>query len=210
MELDYKDSDFDDLYVNIHEVKKGNSVLKKFPELDQFEEFKKDLDILNVHRDNIIRYIIYCYDPKTPLPKDLIERKQHAAILAGFKPKKGRFHVNITDIFRGLNKEVNAMIVKYCITISPQYSLYVSGWEAYQSTLLDLQAGTPLDADPVKTSAAKTDLFNKSEVMLGKLNSLRDKILARDKAKPLEAELFDIVAKKEKLNLRPENHILNA
>ena len=201
----YKDTDFQDLYIDITKVKKGKSLIKHFPELDEIDEFKMDLSVMNPEREKIIQYIILVYDPNTPLPKSIIERKLEAASLVGWKLKKDTYHKNIIEIFACKNKYVNAMIVAYCVMISPQYSLWASGMEAYEGILKDLIAGNEDVDDPVKASAAKSDLYAKSEAMLDRLNNQKDKMLAKDRAKELEAELYVVRKKLEPLRLRPEH-----
>lgn len=108
--------DFSRLKIPVHTVEKGQDIVHKFRELDQYEEFSR---YPNANRNNVIRYVVYAYDPESPFIKnstlDLIKRKEIAAEYAGFERNKktGLFSDSDYEIMNLQVEEVNNMILCY-------------------------------------------------------------------------------------------------
>ena len=64
--MDYNKEDFKGIQYNAFELEDGESVFDKWPEMKRFPEFKKKLSP-NTDIEKVVRYIIFCYDKKTPL-----------------------------------------------------------------------------------------------------------------------------------------------
>ena len=104
------------LRIPVHTVEIGQDIVHKFPELQQYEEFSryKEKD-----RNDVIRYVVYAYDPESPHVKnstsELSKRKEAAAEAAGFERNKktGLFGDNICLIMNLKDEEVNKMIFCY-------------------------------------------------------------------------------------------------
>ncbi len=108
--------DFSRLKIPVHTVEKGQDIIHKFRELAQFDEFAL---YPNPNRNNVIRYVIYAYDPESPFVKnstlDLIKRKEMAAEYAGFERNKktGVFPESDCNMMNLKIEEVNDMIFCY-------------------------------------------------------------------------------------------------
>lgn len=76
---------FENLKFRMHNIPKGANLLEEFPELKRHEELVM-LYIEKTQPNEIIRYSIYMYDPKSDLLKqepDYISRKKRAKELSG-------------------------------------------------------------------------------------------------------------------------------
>lgn len=196
MEYKYDDEDFDDLLFNVYKVPKKENVADHFPELIKHPEFEVELAGLELHRDRILRYIVYKYDRNSPLLdiEDFIKRKVYAAQLAGFRPNaSGQFSAHVRWFLRGSNPTVNAMIIRYCRMQYPKkWGLIVAGNEAYYNILLDL-ATKEKSNSAIKEAGKKQDLFMKAEVMVQKLETMTQDIFNGDESQLLDEDLYRVV-----------------
>jgi len=110
------DKEFSRLRIPVHTVDRGQDILHKFKELAQFEEFSQ---YPNGDRNNVIRYVVYAYDPESPFVKnstlDLIKRREAAAESAGFERNKktGKFADSTYSIINMESEPVNNMVLCY-------------------------------------------------------------------------------------------------
>ncbi len=99
---------FSKLKFPIHEIPQGVDLVNEFKELQGYPEFA---NYSHKDRNNVIRYVFYCYDLNSDLIKqftDLKKRKEAAAELAGFKrnEKDGKFHKDVYDMMEFKKKTV--------------------------------------------------------------------------------------------------------
>ena len=76
--MNIKPEDFKLLSYNVHDLPEDAGILKSFPDLKRFKEFRWDVksfrseeDFVILDSNKVLRYIIYCYDKKSPF---LIEK----------------------------------------------------------------------------------------------------------------------------------------
>lgn len=113
---EFLDSDYTSLLFNVQAVKSNEDYRDIFPELHLNTEFSLKLPS-DIDRNMVIRYIIYCYDKNSPHRsryKDLLTRKVHAAMDAGFELDAGKFNKHVEDILHCRNIQTNEMIIAYC------------------------------------------------------------------------------------------------
>lgn len=99
---------FSRLKFPVHEVPQGTDLVHKFSELAGHREFS---NYPHADRNNVIRYILYCYDLNSDLIKqftDLKKRKEAAAELAGFKrsEKDGKFDKEVYNMMEFKKKTI--------------------------------------------------------------------------------------------------------
>jgi hypothetical protein len=108
--------EFSRLRIPVHTVEKGQDIVHKFKELEHFPEFSL---YPHADRNNVIRYVVYAYDPESPFVKnstlDLIKRRETAAEHAGFERNKktGKFTDSTYQIINMEVEAVNNMIFCY-------------------------------------------------------------------------------------------------
>jgi len=109
-------NDFNRLHIPVHTVEKGQDIVNKFKELQEHIEFSM---YPHSDRNDVIRYVVYAYDPESPFVKnstsELSKRKEAAADAAGFERNKrtGLFAANVTELMELRNEEVNRMVICY-------------------------------------------------------------------------------------------------
>lgn len=110
---------FGKLKYPVLDLKEGEDILYKFPELAKIKEFAayggsltNDLD-----RNKVIKYIILLYDINSDLieQKDLQKRKESAATLAGFERhhQTDEFSKKVKDMFELKDRTIYEMIFAY-------------------------------------------------------------------------------------------------
>lgn len=134
----FSDSDFTSLTFPIHNVSKD--VLNKVPRLELIASFK---EYKGKHKDRLIKYICYLYDPHSPLKEffpDMVRRKEQAAILAGFDLEDNKTKDIVEGMMSLKNKGVLRMIDEYLRFVNSRtWSMIVSNEETfyeYQRKLL--------------------------------------------------------------------------
>lgn len=136
--------DFSRLLVPVHTVEMGQDIIHKFPELRDFPEFSMYAE---GDRNYVIRYVVYAYDPESPIVKKsimtLAKRKEAAADLAGFErhKKSGLFEDGVYEIMDLKNEAVTAMILRYLKIVNSlawtQIVTYEQQFWEYAESLLD-------------------------------------------------------------------------
>lgn len=182
---DYTKTDFDALKYPIHRLEDGQTVLARYPVLRSFPEFRQELDLpKGISYDQVVRYIIYHYDPNSPLRReDTVEKlKVYAAIMAGFKETNGRFSDDVIMIMKSQVPEVCRMAIRYLrFTSSMDMSLLRAGQDALYNNILLMDYDTSAQAaDPIKYAGSKMDLFNKCKTLMTELKKQATDIAAGD------------------------------
>ena len=179
--MNFEAQDFKRLQFNVFELPEDKEVLTQWPELCRFPEFTTK-QLKGISRDHVMRYIILCYDKKTPLlsEKNLSKRKRVAAELAGFEMNsKGIFKDSVISMMGNENKIVVRMIVRYVrLQSDMRFSLLVSGMETYYENIVRI-TNSGKD-DDVLDSTEKSKLFDQSKKMSDELESLADELFNND------------------------------
>lgn len=107
------ENNFNKLRIPVHTVEKGQDIVQKFREFQMHEEFSQ---YPHADRNNVIRYVVYAYDPESPFVKnatDISKRKEAAAEEAGFERNKrsGLFTEHTYDFMDFKNEEITKMII---------------------------------------------------------------------------------------------------
>ena len=74
--MEYIESDFENMFLNVRKVKVGDNLLTAFPILKKYEEFSVKLK--NLNKGLVIRYIAFAFDKHSPLTSiiDIMERRK--------------------------------------------------------------------------------------------------------------------------------------
>lgn len=179
MELNAEE--FKKLQYNVYELSPDKSVIKSFPELSRYPEFSDSL-LTVLDRDKVIRYVILCYDKRSPLlgEKNLIKRKKLAVEIAGFEMQKdNNYDESVLSMMRNENKIVNRMIVRYVRNqADTRFALLVSGMETFYENIYQITNNDK--EDRAIDSKEKSELFKKSKEMSDQLEQLSDEIFNND------------------------------
>lgn len=206
MEYKYEPEDFEDLLFNVHNVPKKESILNHFPDLKKYPEFTAVLDTVETHKDKIIRYIVFMYDRNTPLLEidDYNKRKIKAVQLAGCRSDNdGYFAPWTREMLGGKNREINAMIIRYCrIQQSREYALLVVGNEAYYNILLDITSTETGNKDPTLSATKKQELFMKAGAMNKEIEAMTSSLLNEAPDPELEKDLFKVIEAESVKNVK--------
>jgi hypothetical protein len=216
----FADRDFASLMYPVQDLKKGESVLKKFPALlkmASFENYHKqemapEQVLLDINA--VIRYIVYAYDRESPIVKrfmnDVEKRKTTACDYAGFPyDDKGMFSMDVDNMMKCKNRYINVMIIDYVRQYNdPEFALLISGYDAYWQKLV--QATTVEEGDDNKRDAfqieeSKGKIFEQARKMASMLSDLSVKILS-DENKLLRQEFYSILdsSVRNRLRITPE------
>lgn len=210
------EQDYTSLRYNIYGLSKKDRVIKKFPAIAAWQEYKEPVKFNDtiVHEsevDQIIRYIILLYDPGSPYLKiipDLIQRKMAVAVSSevGWEPnKEGYFSKLVDSIMKCKVSVVNKMIVRFVHSFNnPDYSLLVTGYESLyrkQTQILDMS-----DVDYDDTSEKiKGVLYDQAKKLVIDLKELAAAML-NDVNPYLREDLFRFIDQQSlnQLRLTPE------
>lgn len=202
--MDFKPKDFELLKYNPYLLPKDKNLLEVFPELSRFPEFSLPLE--NLDRDLIIRYIIFCYDKKSPLlsEKNLAKRKMLSCRLVEFEfektePKSGRppevkpqpkYPFAVEEMIKGKNIYVNRMICRYCRNQNDlTYSLLVAGMESFFDNIDKLSA--PLESTDMQELNKRAQLYQHMVTMIRSLESNADETFAGEIQLMYDANLIE-------------------
>lgn len=194
IESSFVDSDFNKLTIKVRTIPKERSLLRAFPELGKHSEFRVQLK--NINKDKVIRYIVYMYDRNTPFRRkfpDILKRKVEAAREAGFKVnQEGFFDEEVETFLRCKNDKVNDMTVAYArIHRNFKYSFFITMEESFYGLMRSVIGGELKDISEMKKVQKELD-----ETMDEFLN---------DDDNPFLIERFLRYIEKERLSLRPED-----
>lgn len=194
IESSFVDSDFNKLTIKVRTIPQERSLLRAFPELGKHSEFRVQLK--NINKDKVIRYIVYMYDRNTPFRRkfpDILKRKVEAAREAGFKVnQEGFFDEEVETFLRCKNDKVNDMTVAYArIHRNFKYSFFITMEESFYGLMRSVIGGELKDISEMKKVQKELD-----ETMDEFLN---------DDDNPFLIERFLRYIEKERLSLRPED-----
>jgi len=206
MKTKYQNSDFNKLMINVYDVPKSIDLNEEFPIFKDYPEYSLPLPKdLEKNRNHIIRYIVYVYDKGSPLKimfQDLNNRKMEAAQLSGFRVNdKGRFKIELENVFRGYNPEVNAMIIRYCRSLNDMdYSYLIAAREDYYHIMHEaMNRSENEDSDSINR---RKRLFDSAKKRKDEIQELSESILARDNSKELNLDLFRVIDHEQKITLK--------
>ena len=192
--MKFAKNDFSEMLYNIYEVPR-NGLKKKFPNLYTEEVSNMELK-QGQNKERVIRYIVYMYDPKSPVRSipDAMKRKREAAILAGFTlNKSGTFSTNDEDVFLCDNISVNACILRFCINCkSGTYTSLITYEQALRNVMFYLLKNLP---EPKHIKAA--------EDLRIIVDDLSHKLLGEDDNNQLRRHLYQFVDS-DSINISPE------
>jgi len=187
-------SEWKDVNHDFTRLKENESVITAFPELKKlFNSYSGE------NRENVFRYIISYYNPKSPIREeaDIIKRKRNAAVAAGFEfNKKGRLPEHAEKMMIGVDEEVNKMIIDYCFfTSSIDFTLLAT----YEHGLYIEMIGM------LKDKGFNKDTIKKIKEIQSEIELLQSKILSGDHfIKNLMDSLYN-VTERIRIELRPED-----
>lgn len=138
----YDLSTFDKLRWPVHLIDGKDHLAMKIPEVRKYPEFKHAPS--GIDKDKLLRYIVYCYDKKSPLFNELdkiLERKVAAALLAGFEQDEDlNFDDHVKKLFANELQEANLMIIRYArLQSSLDFSLLLVGLDHFYSMIYTLE-----------------------------------------------------------------------
>lgn len=125
---EFEESDYNGLMINVH-LHKGKDLFKVYPDLNLYKEFSEPL-LPPLDRNQIITFIVLCYDKESPFRKkypDLDQRKYHAALEAEFDINEdNKFESYMEEIIQAQNPVTREMTVAYCrLHYNTKYSYLV-------------------------------------------------------------------------------------
>lgn len=115
MSSEFSDSDFAKMMFNLRK-NPDLDYREQFAEFKHFDEFSVTLPA-PIDRNTLIRYVGFCYDKESPFRikyKNLMERKVHAALEAGFSMKDDKFDKHFEDVLECNSPNTNNIILAYC------------------------------------------------------------------------------------------------
>lgn len=216
--MDYVESDFDNMYLNVRKVPIGEDLFKAFPILSVYKEFSGKTG--NLKKELVIRYIAYAFDKESPLNSiiDIMERRVEALVLAGFKTDaKGRYSRFVDMMVHSVVPNINQMVIRYCLFVGDtDYAILV----AYEDSLIKELERLISFENPVKVRKGKNDseadeiYYNESNEKKSALitnisnlkkliGELKKDIFSNNIDKFLERSLMDFT-ESEKFELSPE------
>lgn len=210
----YKPEDFEQMLFNVMAIKEGDSILEAFPRLQQYPEFRMEVE--GVDKDQLLRYICLLYDRKTPLTKNdnVVSRKMEAAQLAGFKwDEQGQLPFDTSEVMYGKSFEANHMIIRFArLQHNTKFSALITGTEAYYNKLVNiLNARAGSSKGSAELEKIKGELWKQSREMEEDLSRLSLELLNEDNSPYLKAHLFSIIDREasQMLMLTPEKVAAN-
>jgi len=216
--MDYIESDFDNMYLNVRKVPIGEDLFKVFPILSKYKEFSGKTG--NLKKELVIRYIVYAFDKGSPLNSivDIMERRVEALKLAGFKTDaRGKYPRFVDMMVHSIVPTINQMIIRYCLfTGDTDYAILVT----YEDSLIKELDRLMSFENPIKIKKGRNDaevdeiFYNESNekksALITNISNLR-KLIGELKAELfsnnidlfLERSLLDFI-EAERLELSPE------
>jgi len=186
--MNYNPTEFREMKFNVMSVQVGRDITN-------VEEFKdlKNIFIGILHKlpkgisaNKIIRFIVLCYDKKSPLVKkelvDIIERKKQAMNLAGYKPNKsGMFTEQVMEIIAGQNKIVNHLILRWLkMQDSLDFMTMCFMIESHSQILESLNNKEDDKEDALSLSDKKIKVMNKLAEVRKSIDDLAEGLFQKD------------------------------
>lgn len=193
--MEYFARDFENLLLNVYLVPVTTNLLKKFPILGKYNEFKIRLPN-QLPRNKVIRYTVFAFDRNSPLNgiNDILERRIQACLLAGFKYNtKGEWPEMVDKMLRSLLPKVNHIIIRYCIIqATTDWAIKIAFEDALEKELKRLLDNT----DDDKTSKI-LDTISKLRVNIKKIDGDLlaenvDQFLTRSLAEMGQAKILEL------------------
>jgi hypothetical protein len=190
------DVDFSNLKYRVDELKEGQDPFLVFHDFQKHAEFSENLPL---PRKKVLKYIIYFYDPGSPIleiHKDAFRAKIKAAELAGFeRNSENKFDGMVEQMIVCENPQINNAIAKYLImTNDITWQKYHVVMQVYFRASFDLLSG---EKDSLKA-------LQDSEK---ELIATRNQITKRENSLKL-VETLQRYYLEEKIELRPEERAL--
>lgn len=212
----FKAADFDALQYNIFGLPKSTNLIHQFPELAKIESFRTSK--LKIDKNLVIRYIILAYDRNSPAEviTDYQKKKMWCAMYAGFQPYpiSGLFEKPVDEMLKGLNKEVNDMIISYLRESgSNLYAQLKIGTDAYYNKLAQMQNQNQGETNKtdLELERIRGQVWEQCNKMETDLEKLAERFL-KDKSPFLKESLFCTINNDAKKNLMisPEQRAFNS
>lgn len=204
---EYKKHVFDKLLIPVHKLKDKKptqkELFKLFPVIYKHAEFK----VMTAKPFHIIlKYIVYCYDKKSPLMEidDLAKRKIEAASLAGFERDEHGIKPVYMDMMKCHDEKVNKMIVRFCrMQGSITFSHLVANTEAYYNIMEELVNKTKVNDPEERLSIEKkrVEIAAKANDLIKNIEELKRDFIANDTSKELDLQLFEELEEEANKNL---------
>lgn len=195
MKYNWQDDDFRRLTLKIHGV--DIDLIKTYPILKEYE-----FDKLTTNVNETIRYIVYAFDRNSPLHSlpDVLERRSVAAVMAGFtRTASGNFTKEVEDMIKCQNKQINTLIIRYCIMqASDDYTTLVTFEEALRNQNEKLLDGK-VDSEKTK------DMISNVDTLREKIKDIKRSLMSNNLDAFLERSLYDF-SESARLSLRPEDY----
>lgn len=190
-----------------YEKCKVNPEDEKF--VEKFEglhpDFKKDLFLEEVTKEQVYRYIVFTFDIESPYVikfKDWAQRRRATAKAARF-PKSGTSYSKEAEtIILGKNRNVNQLFIRYLFL---QNDVDFLRYQSYQFLYFkQIRASMEADYD----NPGHYDKLKKNiDVLASELKSLEGMIFHGNESKELKKSLYDF-ASKISLDFKPEDRAL--
>lgn len=190
----FAENEFKDMMFNVALVPPQKFVTNAYPKLRKISEFK--LKPSNIHKDKVIRYIMFLYDSKSPFRvkfNDVLQRKVEVAKGAGWEPNQdGLFDNEVEGLLRGDNKIANQMAVAFIrLHRNFKYSYLIALEETFYRYLNETLMGNMTNVSKMKSTQAE-------------LEEIITELTNEDTNPHLRNELLRYV-EEARLNLRPED-----
>lgn len=190
--MNFAEEDYEQMAYPIYGLSPKESVLKLFPELSRIPEFKKGI---GVEKDKAVRFIIYMFDPQSPLSTADNAQGQctyKALELSGFALEEKGYHQGIEDMVEFKDENFVAMVIAFLRSF---YSIEWSNFKVQERIYYDLVKQA--FKDPSKTDS------NKMSQAVTNLGKSRVEFLKNSNNKRL-IELVYQQAYRENLEISPE------
>ena len=212
----FSEKDFDNLMYQVYKLDNGTNLMARFGDMKKMPSWV-DYQVSELNKNNVIRYIIYCYDRESPIMKkyrqDDAKRKTISAIQAGFKTDaNGLFSEEVDAMMKCKNRHINLMIIDYVRQYNdPEYSILVAGHEALYlklERLMEVENMADSNRDAFQIEETKGKLFKQAKEIGKDLSDLATKILTDDNIY-IKRDLYCSIDEKtrNKLSITPERLI---
>lgn len=173
------------------------SVLQKYHQLQQYQEFKELDSIENVDANNIMRYIILYYDPGSQIRElynEIGKQKFEAAKLAGFELDGDHFEPEVEEILYSENEVANKAIIRYLrILKNAKYSQLMIYTDSLYSELQRLR----------NAGGRTKETIENIDKLESRVAELTREFLSGDMSRGLVYSLYSTM-EAEELNITPE------
>ena len=192
-----ENKDFDKLLWQVHKIDLDrDNIFQKIPDISYYDEFSASI---NLPINNVIAYIVYCYDMNSPIVRkydNINRRKKLAAKKAGFDESDGVFNSKVDSMLSGNDIVINGMILRYCrIQNNDDWGLMQTFREAMHK--LEKKLIAPDD------KSSEKDIIKNLTTLRDELNNISKKFLVNDRTDGLVYD-FHTAIESDDLIPRPE------